>query len=156
MKSPRIMLALFFLSLLSGCAIHADVPDRFLKLKNDRYEFKATSADDAIFWVRRFDTEAEDSTLDFWEEALTNNLVKGRGYKLVKSDKLQTRSGCPGRTMILEATVGGQTQRELFVVFLKERLWDGPSIYVAEYVAPAPLFDQYLDKVREAIESLDL
>ena len=160
MKTQPRLLVLFSLVLSlflsAGCAIHADVPDRFLKLESNVYEFKATSADDAIFWVRRFDNEAEGSNLDFWQLALTNNLVKGRGYRLVKSDKLQTRSGCPGRALILEATVGGQTQRELFVIFLKERLWGGPSIYVAEYVAPAPLFDQYLDEVREAIESLDL
>jgi len=156
MKTLQITLSLFCLSLLGSCAIHADVPDRFLKLKNDSYEFKATSADDAIFWVRRFDTDAEDSNLDFWQEALTNNLVKGRGYRLVETDQLQTRSGRLGRALILEATVGGQAQRELFAIFLKERLWGSPSIYVAEYVAPAALFDQYLDKVREAIESLDL
>lgn len=152
----RSLPLLFTLSLLSACAIHADVPDQFLKLRNDSYEFKATSADDAIFWVRRFDTEPDESSLDFWEEALTNNLVKGRGYKLVKSEKLETRSGRPGRALILEATVGGETQRELFCVFLKERLWGSPSVYVAEYVAPATLFDQYLDKVLPAVQSLNL
>jgi hypothetical protein len=152
MKVPAI-LAVF---LLAGCAIQANVPDKFLKLKNDSYEFKATSADDAIFWVRRFDTDAEGSSLDFWQEALTNNLVKGRGYKLVKSDALETRGGRQGRALILEASVGGETRRELFCVFLKEHLWGGPSIYVAEYVAPVALFDQYLDNVRAAIESLDL
>ncbi len=152
MKVP----ALLTVFLLAGCAIHADVPDSFLKLKNDSYEFKATSADDAMLWVRRFDTEPEESTLDFWQEALTNNLVQGRGYRLVSNDQIQTRSGRPGRVLVLEANVGGQTQRELFAVFLKEHLWGSPSIYVAEYVAPAPLFEQYLERVRKAIESLNL
>jgi hypothetical protein len=153
MKMPSLFVLPLFL--LAGCAIHADVPDRFLKLKNDRHEFKATSADDAIFWVRRFDSQGEDSNLDFWQEALTNNLVKGRGYTLVQSDTVQTRGGVEGRTLVLEATVGGETKRELFAIFLKERLWGDPSIYVAEYVAPKALFDQYLEQVREAIQSLD-
>ncbi|MHC4512692.1 MAG: hypothetical protein ACYTGW_12820 [Planctomycetota bacterium] len=156
MKSPRNVFSLFGLALLAGCAIHADVPDRFLKLKNTRFEFKATSADDAMFWVRRFDGQEKDSNLDFWQEALTNNLVKGRGYTLVDSSEITTRSGLAGRAMVLEATVGGETQRELFAIFQKERLWGGPSLYVAEYVAPKTLFDEYLDRVRAAIESLDL
>lgn len=156
MKTRLKLVVLLSLFLLGSCAIHADMPESFLKLKNDRYEFKATSADDAIFWVRRFDTEPEDSNLDFWEEALTNNLVEGRGYRLVERDKVETRTGLPGRILVVEATVGGQTRRELFAVFLRERLWGGPIIYVAEYVAPPPLFDEYLDKVREAIESLNL
>ena len=156
----RVQLALAVLPLclltLTSCAIQANVPDKFLKLENDQYQLKATSADNAIFWVRRFDSQQQDSNLDFWAEALINNLVKGRGYTLVDSSELQTRSGRKGRAMVLEATVGGETQRELFAIFTKERLWGGPSIYVAEYVAPKALFDQYLDNVREAIQSLDL
>ena len=154
MKTSLRAVAVLGLTLMASCAIQADLPKKFLELQSDSYQLKATSADDAIFWVRRFDGQTKDSTLEFWSEALKNNLVGARGYTLVESKTVKTKAGREGHAMVLEATVGGETQRELCVVFLQPGSWGSSSIYVAEYVAPKAVFEQYLGQVMESIQSL--
>lgn len=149
-----VILAGLFLLFLPACAIQAKLPEKFLQLESDRYQLKATSADDAIFWVRRFDDQADDGTLEFWTAALRNNLVGARGYTLVSSDKIRTDKGVEGQGMVLEATVAGQTQRELCAVFLTHGLFGDARVYVVEYVAPKDLFERYVAQVTKAIESL--
>lgn len=152
-KKLAALVGLFLLS-LQACAIQAKLPDRFLELESDRYQLKATSADDAIFWVRRFDDQAEDGTLEFWTEALKTNLVGARGYTLVGSEKIRTDKGVEGQAMVFEATVAGQAQGELCALFVTHGLFGDARVYVVEYVAPKDLFGRYVDQVRKTIQSL--
>lgn len=152
-KKLAALVGLFLLS-LPACAIQAKLPDKFLELDSDRYQLKATSADDAILWVRRFDNQADDGTLEFWTEALKNNLVDARGYTLVGREKIRTDKGLEGEALVLEATVAGQTQRELCALFLTHGLFGDARVYVVEYVAPKDLFERYAKQVKQTIESL--
>ena len=138
-------------ALLTGC-LSIEAPDRFVVTSASSSQLKAISTDDAVLWVRQFADPAE-GDLEFWYEALKNDLVDNRGYTVLDEKPVEDEKLRKGREMTSEVTVQGIPHRYLMTLFVEER-WGDNRIRVAEFVAPKTVFDDHVEGVRASIRTL--
>ncbi|MGE3164322.1 MAG: hypothetical protein AB7O52_05420 [Planctomycetota bacterium] len=141
---------LALLCLATGC-VSMDTPCGFVELPASRSEFKAVTPDNALVWVRRFEDEAAGEAA-FWVETLRNEFVGNRGYTLL-AEQATTAGARTGTEFRFETTTLGEPYRYLVMVFT-EPDWGGTDILVLEYTATAKVFDEHVDDVRKAAETL--
>lgn len=134
--------ALTTLALVATGCLSISAPRDFLQLQS-KDGLKLTSADDARLWVREHKLDA-DGTLEFWTEALRNDLVDRRGYLFVSEAE-----SADGVELIFDATVDGLDYRYAITASLVDGWW-GSKVRTVEYLAPRDDFDRYLASVREA------
>ena len=142
--------------LLASCAsVSMDVPDDFLRLTSQESDdVRAVTADGARIWVREFDVN-DDASLSFWTEALTNDLVERRGYRLEEPQTVSGAGGLEGVLLEGGCTVDGQEQGYLVAVFLVPgSLFSSDRVRTVEFTAERALFDQHEEAVREAIATV--
>ncbi len=138
---------------INGCvSFHLQVPQRFLIVEHDGNMLKALTPDESKIWVRDFDDDSFGS-LVFWQEALTADLVKSRGYRLVSEAPVVDGAGRPGASFVLETTLGGRVVRELMAVFIVPGTFAN-TIRVLEFVADKDAFDAEVEGVRNSITTL--
>ncbi len=142
MKRLSIALVLSIVGVTTGCGLTIDAPRDFLRL-NSKEGLKLTTADDARVWVREQSTSVP-ADLDFWTEALLNDLVERRGYLVVSDDEV-TDCG-PGRELVCDASVEGIDYRYSITVYVVAP----KRIRTVEYLAPKEEFERYIAGVREA------
>lgn len=148
-----LLAAAALLALLPGCSgLSMSPPDQFLVVADSAREIKAVSPDSTLLWVRRFEDEHAGG-LDFWSEALLDDLVKNRGYRLLEKNTLLLNSGTSGMEYLFEATARGVRQKYLLCLFVR-RAGSSSTICTAEYVGPAEEFDGRIEAVRGAVRSL--
>jgi hypothetical protein len=138
----------------AGCAIHVDLPEQFLVTTASSYEFKATTADNAIFWVENHELPEGGSNLEFWVAALKNEFVDNRGYTFLEEEPIVTIDGVKGAQMLYEATTQGRTYRYLTAVFVRPAslfFWSTPVACVARFTAEKAEFGKHVDAVKQAI-----
>ena len=133
---------------LSGCrTIQVELPEQFLVTSTSAYEFKATTADNAIFWVQKYQLPERGTSLEFWVAAVKKDFVDNRGYTLIEEESIETNSGAKGMQMLYEATTQGQTYQYLVAVFIRP----GPVACVARFTAEKAEFGKHIDAVKQAI-----
>ena len=133
---------------LSGCGtIQVELPEQFLVTSTSAYEFKATTADNAIFWVQKYQLPERGTSLEFWVAAVKKDFVDNRGYTLIEEESIETNSGAKGMQMLYEATTQGQTYQYLVAVFIRP----GPVACVARFTAEKAEFGKHIDAVKQAI-----
>ena len=147
MRSTNRALRSVLLFTLAGCAIQVDLPEQFLVTATSAYEFKATTAGNAIFWVQKYQLPKRGTSLDFWVTAVKKDFVDNRGYTLLEEEPIETKAGARGMQMIYEATTQGQTYRYLLAVFIRP----GPVACVARFTAEKTEFGKHVDAVKKAI-----
>ncbi|MCB9880973.1 MAG: hypothetical protein H6832_18455 [Planctomycetes bacterium] len=138
-------LALF---VFAGCStLRLDLPREFLVTESSTTELKATTADEAIFWVQAHPLQG-DAGLDFWIEALKHDLVDNRGYALLREEPVMTNSaGTRIALQTFESTFEGSLYRYLVAVAMQP----GPSVLVARFTAERETFEKHVDAVRHAL-----
>lgn len=141
------------LLVLQSCAIHVDLPEQFLGIDETSSTFKAMTADDAIFFVEKFDLPKSGGRLEFWASALKNDFVENRGYTKLDEGSIGSSNGTDGIRMTFEATTKGRVYRYFVAVFVREQ-WTGPSLYAARFTAEKETFEKHIDGVQKAIETL--
>ncbi len=144
-----------FLFSLAGCAIHVDLPNQFLVTVKSSSEFKATTADDAIFIVEKYQLPEKGGNLDFWVTALKNQFVENLGYVLLEEEAIETNDGEKGMQMMFETTIQGQAYRYLICAFVQEGPWpwSDPIVRVVRFTAEKEKFDEHLDDVKKAMRT---
>ena len=148
-------LACAFLVTLTSCAIHVDLPNKFLITNESSSELKATTADNAIFWVQKYELPENGKNLDFWVDALKNQFVENLGYVLLEEEPIETTDGEKGTQMMFETTIQGQTYRYLLSAFVQDGTWpwNNPIIRVARFTAEKDKFDKHVDAVKKAMRT---
>lgn len=134
-------------SLLSGC-LTMEIPARFLSDEDSAEGLKAVSPDEAKLWVREFN-DPDQGGLDFWAEALKNDLVGHRGYTLIEENDVTDREGRKGVEFVFEMSIQGIPHRYAVTLFVLEGWWWN-TIRVSEFAAEKKIFDGYLAGVRES------
>lgn len=152
-KAPRslALLAACAFMTLAGC-MSAPLPARFVEIPSGWHEFKAVTADDAVFWVREFEDRTE-GQLGFWAAALEREFVDQRGYTLIEEEHNAEKMGPARQDFIFESTIQGTAHRYLVCLWARPA-WGGTKIRTVEYVAPKKIFDDHLPDVMEAIADL--
>jgi hypothetical protein len=143
----RRLASFALLAVLMGCAIQVDMPTDFLVTHETSYQFKATTADGAIFIVEKYDLPKKGDNLAFWVDAIQNHFEENLGYEPIEEQAIETNSGEKAVQMIFEATTGGRTYRYLLTVCIQP----GPIACVARFTAEKQNFDQHVDAVKKAM-----
>lgn len=101
----------------SGCRI-VDAPKGYVELDDPPrpYDFKAVSPDDCRFTVRVVDNEG-DGTLDFWEKAIRNQLMRNKGYEFLSGRDPRTGGGLDGKELLFGTSSKGVDYRYLVGIF---------------------------------------
>ena len=84
-----------------GCSHTMDVPKHFVSVdRSDLGPFveRAISADGVVIALRRQDNPSN-GTLEFWSEALRNEMVNTQGYQFVKSEDVKSSTSQDGKLM---------------------------------------------------------
>lgn len=140
---------------LVGCAIQVDLPQEFLVLSRSSTMLRATTADDTIFWVERFDLPDQGSDLAFWVAALKEDFVGNRGYTLLEEEPFETERGIQGQQLQFEATVEGQPCRYLVALLVTEGgALSSPQAFVARMTADKARYQNHVDAVTTALRTL--
>lgn len=130
-----------------------DTPDGFLKTAESGDQIKAVSSDSALLWVRTF-RDPYDGDLAFWSDALYNDLVENRGYTLKEKKAIQCgEDGLDGEELLFETAAAGSTQRYLVSLFVRGGIFSR-KICVVEFVGSGDAFDEHVDAVRDAVQTL--
>lgn len=146
-------LLLAAVALGAGCvSFQLQVPQRFLVVEHEGKTLKALTPDESKIWVRDFDDDTFGS-LAFWKEALTGDLVKSRGYRLVSEAAVVDGAGRTGASFVLETTLGGRVVRELLAVFVVPGTCAN-TIRVLEFVADKDAFDAEVGGVTASLTTL--
>lgn len=103
MKSRKLVsiAALFGALSLSACGhdFHAATPRGFVELEDqERYDYRATSADGLVIGVRELDNEPR-GELDFWTRAIENQLRGRHGYALLETRSVKSKDGVHGKEL---------------------------------------------------------
>jgi len=145
--------AVLGLCLLAGaCAIEMDLPEPFLQLDTPGSWLKATTPDDARLWVREF-ADPDQGSVQFWSEALKNDLTRNRGYALVETGEARDQEGREGVRMEFRTTTQGERVGYLVAVFVLPGS-SSNTIRVLEFTAREAVFASHVDAVVVAIGSL--
>jgi hypothetical protein len=111
------------------------------------YDYRAVSADGAVISVRTVDNP-RDATLEFWNKAISNELVEARGYKLNAKQDVKSERGTAGTEMTLRTQVEGIDYVYLLTVFVKSR-----QVIVFEAAGPASTIEPDLPAIRNAVRA---
>ena len=149
----RATLLTIVLTLLGACASFAP-PDGYVGIERPRraYELEAVSALNCRYRIRRVDAGAN-GTLSFWTDAITNELVKSRGYERVAAEPITTSSGVTGHELRFRTASGG-IEYSYLVSLVPDRSWLSDSILVVEAGGVADVFEADLAAIRAAVASL--
>ncbi len=147
----RFIVVFVVAACLAGC-LTMQVPERFIVIERGPGLLKALTPEESRIWVRDFDDDTQ-ASIAFWKDALKADLLKNRGYTLVKESPVQDGAGRQGMALTLEATLGGRPVRELMAVFVIPGFLSN-TIRVAEFVTDKEAFDAEVAGVAQALTTL--
>ncbi|HUU58558.1 MAG TPA: hypothetical protein VMZ50_03355 [Phycisphaerae bacterium] len=148
MKCAAILPVVLTAFLAAGCVPAMELPGSFIEVSEaDRgmYDLRAVSADGAVLAVRRQDNPQK-GTLEFWTEAVKNELTTGPGYKLLKTEPVTSTSGVPGQLLTFAAEKRGVDYTYLVGLYVGSR-----GILVAEAGGKAEAVKARLDEIKKAM-----
>jgi len=94
----------------AGCAAHTmTLPANFVPFDKPGagpYIVRGVSADGVVAGLRTQENRKE-ATLDFWAEAVKNELVEGRGYKFQAAEDIRAAGGQAGRLLSFTSESSG-------------------------------------------------
>lgn len=162
MNMRAILLAAFGFALgTTGCGPHFTVttPKDFVVLDESRpYDFRATTPDGLVLAVREFENDKERGDAGFWVRAIENELRIDKGYALLKTDEIKTRSGLTGTQLRFGLDRENEAHEYIVTVFVTFRGTIGgkrSSVYVLEAGGSAVLVEQHRAQIQDAILGFD-
>lgn len=135
---------------LASCgSIEMSLPAGFLELRRADGQFRATTPEDDLILVREF-TDSDEGGLEFWAKALANDLVSGRGYRLLATGPIEDSHRRKGTLMRFLVAVEGRMRGYLVAVWVRKK----GLIRVAEFVADKERFDARVEAVTQAFRTI--
>jgi hypothetical protein len=148
MKRAMIIATVLLAAGLGGCRATMDLPASFVDAGRENrgiYDLRAVSADGAVLAARRQENPQK-GTLEFWVDAVRNEMTTARGYALTGSEAVTSAGGTPGRLMTFSATRQGVQYTYLLAVYRK-----GPDVLIAEAGGKADVMAARAGEVRQAL-----
>lgn len=137
-----------------GSPFKATTPPGFVEVENhgydDRYDYRATTADGLVIAVRAVDNE-DGGTLEFWTRAIENQLRQQGGYALIEKVDVKTSGGVAGKQ--LRFGLDQETTPHLYYVsvFVTE-----DTVFVHEAGGSKELMTKNMAQVTASIDNLEL
>lgn len=103
MKALALLLAVLALAACTATP-KTDVPEGYVTLPTRGNEVLAVVAPTGNRMVVKRHTNPPEGTLEFWRDAIRNELVDGRGYELTESQGVAGSSGAPAWEMLCSVT----------------------------------------------------
>jgi hypothetical protein len=136
------------LVLVAGCATQMDIAEGFVRLEEPGlYDVKAISADGVSIAARRVDIQ-RDSTLEFWSEAVGNDLAS-EGYSQEKGEEVISAAGEKGKLLWFSRELQGQRYTYATALYPS-----GGRLLLGEAGGPADAFEKHRAAVRKSLLSV--
>ncbi len=153
MLRTLIAAALFSTMTLTGCisAVKLDLPSSFVEVDEDEYsmyDMRGVSADGVVVAARRQENPKQ-GTLEFWSEAIKNELQSSKGYTLTSSDKVTSAKNLPGKLMSFVHEQSGVKFMYLLAVFVKDN-----DILIAEAGGKVDAVKPHLEEIKKSLLSI--
>ena len=137
---------------LAGCQPHSlRVPADFVPVDRegwDPYDVRAVSADGCAVGLKS-EPNPKKATLEFWSEAVTNELTEGQGYRLVgKAEPVTSETGVAGRLLTFTIETSGVPFTYLVALFVQPDV-----ILIAQAGGKTEALKPKLDAIRKALLS---
>ncbi|MCA9629175.1 MAG: serine/threonine protein kinase [Myxococcales bacterium] len=146
--------AFCLLSVACGSPFKATTPPGFVEVEDhgydDRYDYRATTADGLVLAVRAVDNE-EGGTLEFWTRAIENQLRQQGGYALIEKVDVKTRGGVAGKQ--LRFGLDQETTPHLYYVSV---FVTDDTVFVHEAGGTKELMTKNMAQVTASIDNLEL
>lgn len=137
--------------LAGGCGYSFSIapPRSFVELEDQDYMYalRATSADGLVIAVREIKNDPY-GDLQFWVQAVTNELRLGQGYALEEQTETRAASGETGTLLKFGRDDGAQVYRYWVALFA-----DDDHVWVVEAGGREDLFLAEQGAIEQAIES---
>ncbi len=151
MKTTLSFLGAVLVSLAAiGCgnSFQAATPPGFVELPDqERYDYRATTADGLVIAVREIDHDPK-GTLDFWTRAVENRMRQRGGYALLGSHDVKTKSGLEGKQLRFGHDESGTPHLYTVTVFLTDS-----KIYVLEAGGTKALMEKENEQLEWAVQN---
>ncbi|MCE5326169.1 MAG: hypothetical protein LLG01_07105 [Planctomycetaceae bacterium] len=148
MSYIKTITVLAMAAIISGClgGTTMEVPGEFVPVeRTEPYDLKTVSADGVVL-ARRTQENPKNGTLEFWAQAIGNQLSAREGYKLADNVAVTSESGVTGRLMTFDALRSGAAFKYLVAVFVK-----GDKVIVVEAGGRAESVTKLLPQIRTAM-----
>ncbi|MCX5671497.1 MAG: hypothetical protein NTU94_09295 [Planctomycetota bacterium] len=149
MRRIVLIAALAAVSGLAGCLARTmNLPADFVKVEQPYggpYAVRGISAD-GVMIALRFERNPQNGTLAFWTEAMTNQVVSGRGYKAAGSEDVASAAKVPGRLLTFTAQKQGVGFTYVLVVFVQ-----GSDILIGEAGGRTDAVEPKLAEIKKAL-----
>jgi hypothetical protein len=112
------------------------------------YDQRAVSADGVVVGLRTQRTDSP-GTLEFWSQAVTNELAATRGYQLVKSEDAASAGGLKCKLMTFHLDLRGNKMTYLLALYV-----DGREVLIAEAGGKSELVQKQQEQLRQSLLSV--
>ena len=136
---------------IPACTARMELPANFVRLEaSDRgpYDVRGVSADGVVVALRHY-PNPKGGSLEFWAEAVRNELTGGRGYSLEDTEEVKSASGVHGRMMTFAARRRGAAGEYITAVFVTRS-----KVLVAEAGGKKEALEPRLAEVRKSLLSV--
>jgi hypothetical protein len=147
--------ALFITAIAGLCACGASfkqpTPSGFVELEDqERYDYRATTADGLIIAVRELDHEPK-GEVSFWVDAISNHMRQRGGYALIAKRNVRTGAGVEGVQLRFGHDQGSRPFLYYVTVFVTD-----DHIYLLEAGGSAEQMKKRARDVDWAVEHFEL
>jgi hypothetical protein len=147
-----LLAALLGLTSATGCLMQTlSLPPNFIKVdkpSQGAYAVRGVSADGVVVALRT-ESNPEGGTLDFWTEAVTDQMTRDRGYSAAGSEAVKSDAGLPGRLLKFSTHRQGTAFTYLLAVYVQ-----GGNILIAEAGGKADTVEEKLADLRKSLLSV--
>jgi hypothetical protein len=152
MRRIALILVLAGVVNMAGCMMRTlTLPNNFIRVDKawqGDFALRGVSADGVVVGLRS-EVNPEGGTLDFWTEAIGDQMTKGRGYKATGSEAVTSAGGTGGRLLSFSEERQGVVYTYLVAVYVQ-----GPDILVAEAGGKAEAVAAHQDEIHKALLSV--
>lgn len=158
MKTHRLVVIIMLSLIAEGCSpavvaprFSIETPESFLALDEAEYSdfvYRATSADGVVIGLREINNERRGS-LNFWSEAVCNELRSGSAYALIEEQDVTSQSGLQGRQFRFGRDQAGHPYHYWVTIFVQTSDVE-PRLWLIEAGGEQEPFERH----QEAIEAM--
>jgi len=135
-----------------GCTAHTmTLPANFVpfdKPGGGMYFARGVSADGVVVGLRS-EQNRKEGTIDFWAEAVRNQLTEGKGYRFQGGEDVACASGQRGRLLTFTADESGVNFTYLIALFVQPQ-----AVLIAEAGGKTEALKAKTDEIKKAFASI--
>jgi hypothetical protein len=149
MRWTTILPAFLAVAAAAGCQPAMVLPDGFVPVEEQPglHQMRAVSADGVVLALRSHENPKR-GTLAFWSEAIKNELVSAKGYKLVREEPVRSQVGRHGVLLTFTTEQKGTPFTYMTAVFVT-----GGQVLLAEAGGKADAVKPKLKAITKALLS---